>query len=602
VSASGQYVLQEEPHGAFARADRFVFRLYPDEPQSTTLYAYRFGNPCPDAVFQLNHDNSVGEGFVQQGSNMVPGPQVGIPQAGLTFPQSVKTGSNGQAPITLTGRDPLIQDPRTGELVPARGYIDGQVYGVRYDWQGTDYPKEYAFPSDLLNVLVWNKYEVPAEPTWLDDIQPIFQQYANLYPVMKPIVDLSDYLSVIGRKDMLKRVFNLPPTDPRYMPVTRDLSHANSVSQGKLGMIRKWLQDLNPDDGQPLYASPWHINSVNDLKRALQTAIELEHATIPPYLCALYSIKPGHNQEIADLIRSVVLEEMLHMSLACNLLNAIEGSPDINKSDFVPQYPTGLPGDLRPDLVVSLKKCSIAQIRDVFMSIEEPDVTREPTAASETETTISIRQHHIRTIGWFYDKIKKAFQDLSCGQNIFTGDPARQVHHWYDAGNYGVTRGKMIPVTDLDSALKAIAAIQKQGEGASAINPRDGYNELAHFYKFEEIVRGRSIVLNPHGRGYSFSGAEIVFDPEGVYPMTDNPNTQSLPSGSGARLLSEQFNESYSHMLNVLHDVFNGQPDRMSDVISMMFSLSVLGRKVMETQIPGTSETAGMSFQLTSDS
>ena len=32
-----------------------------------------------------------------------------------------------------------------------------------------------------------------------------------------------------------------------------------------------------------------------ELKQQLQTALELEHSTIPPYLCALYSIKPNTN-------------------------------------------------------------------------------------------------------------------------------------------------------------------------------------------------------------------------------------------------------------------------------------------------------------------
>jgi len=40
---------------------------------------------------------------------------------------------------------------------------------------------------------------------------------------------------------------------------------------------------------------------------ALQQAIELEHATLPTYLYALYSIKPGKNQNIASLLLSVIM-------------------------------------------------------------------------------------------------------------------------------------------------------------------------------------------------------------------------------------------------------------------------------------------------------
>ena len=44
----------------------------------------------------------------------------------------------------------------------------------------------------------------------------------------------------------------------------------------------------------------------------LQMALEIELATIPPYLVALLSIKLPKNREPAELIRGVMVEEMLH--------------------------------------------------------------------------------------------------------------------------------------------------------------------------------------------------------------------------------------------------------------------------------------------------
>jgi Ferritin-like len=35
--------------------------------------------------------------------------------------------------------------------------------------------------------------------------------------------------------------------------------------------------------------------SPEDLHGLVQKAIELEHATIPAYLCAVYTVKPGSN-------------------------------------------------------------------------------------------------------------------------------------------------------------------------------------------------------------------------------------------------------------------------------------------------------------------
>lgn len=44
--------------------------------------------------------------------------------------------------------------------------------------------------------------------------------------------------------------------------------------------------------------------SLEELRSHLQTAIEIEHATIPTYLCALYSIKDGTNTFAAQNIQA----------------------------------------------------------------------------------------------------------------------------------------------------------------------------------------------------------------------------------------------------------------------------------------------------------
>src|SRR5438270_2108 len=77
------------------------------------------------------------------------------------------------------------------------------------------------------------------------------------------------------------------------------------------------------------------LNTQDGLLSGLQQAIQLEHGTIPTYLYALYSIKPDSNTEIQERIRSIVIQEMLHMGLACNILNALGGSPVIDRPEFV---------------------------------------------------------------------------------------------------------------------------------------------------------------------------------------------------------------------------------------------------------------------------
>ena len=44
------------------------------------------------------------------------------------------------------------------------------------------------------------------------------------------------------------------------------------------------------------------IQSLEDLRAYLVVAMQIEHATIPPYLTALYSIHPGTNSEAVEVI------------------------------------------------------------------------------------------------------------------------------------------------------------------------------------------------------------------------------------------------------------------------------------------------------------
>ncbi len=558
-----QTLLAESAEGMFVRADTFVFRLQEGgntSSSSAQLFATKFGQPLPSETINLTFDNSSVQSQQKQGP--ISGPPAGTPESALTFDTSVTTDSDGRAEVTLTAGAPC--NPR--------GYIDGQVYGVSYALESNT--ANPASPSDMLNVLVWDTYTVPDEPTWLNDVAPIFQQYANLYPIMKPIVDLANYAGVYERLNILKPVFNVPRTDPNYMPVTRDLSDT------KAAMIRKFLN-------RPVYM---RCDTVAEVQTALQQAVELEHATLPLYLCALYSIKPGRNVEIANLIRSIVLEEMLHMGLACNLLISIGGSPHINKPGFVPLFPGPLPGGLRGGLTVHLRRCSIEQIRDVFMSVEEPEETIEVVDGS-VEVWDPVERHAF-TIGWFYDRIEHALAHLSHAGTLAFGNVAQQVQT-------RIGTKQLYPIDSLETARGAIREIKHQGEGAGLLNPdvMRHSDELAHYYKFSEIVQGKRIVMN--AAGFSYDGAVIPFDPDGVYPMMDDPDIARLQPGSHAYILSTQFNQTYQALLNALHQAFNGEPASLGAAVGLMYSLNLAARQLME--IPsglGDGTTAGPSFQV----
>jgi hypothetical protein len=251
-TTSYRVLLQESLGGLYVRADQFVFRINPGESQSMEFYASRFGVPLPAANISLS-SQSADQSFMGGsggGAGVDPPtrptaaiPDIFTPADGVAYPASATTGTNGYARVTLTGNPNGLGTP------PPRGYIAGQLYGINY--QLADQPAGYvANPFNYISILAYAKKDVPAEPTWYSDIERLFTQYGNLYPIMgKYVVDLTDYASVVSRIKVLKLAFSLPAEDPNQMPVTRDLG------AGDRATILKWLDTKGPD-GLPLLGQP----------------------------------------------------------------------------------------------------------------------------------------------------------------------------------------------------------------------------------------------------------------------------------------------------------------------------------------------------------
>jgi hypothetical protein len=229
--------IQEPPGGLYARADQFVFRMEPEQKSEVRVFATRFGAPLPGARIVNVFDPS----GLQPSSIIGTAPAVAVPEDALNFPCRIVTGPDGIATLTLHAVDP--GNPRS--------YIDGQVYGVRPMLEATlAYGTNYPFnPVEFISVLVFNRFKTDGPPTWYGSLQPIFVQYANLYPIMNRFLDLKDYESVCNNAKLLLLAFSLRREDPNSMPVTRDLSDA------KRAAILEWFRNPGPD-GKPLMGSP----------------------------------------------------------------------------------------------------------------------------------------------------------------------------------------------------------------------------------------------------------------------------------------------------------------------------------------------------------
>jgi hypothetical protein len=218
----------ESPAGLYLRPDNLVYRLDPGDIADVQLFATRYGRPYAGAQVTA----------VEDPAQLQNDPATDTTRA-ISLPAALpKTDADGRATLQITASDP--GNPR--------GYIDGQVYSVvpALADLAPDYPAD---PWNVVSLLVFDAF-APGDPiAWWPRLQPIFQQYANLYPVMDAFLDLSDYESVSENRELLRLAFGLDVHNPNSMPVTRDLSGAKRTA------ILSWL-DAPGSDGKPLLGTP----------------------------------------------------------------------------------------------------------------------------------------------------------------------------------------------------------------------------------------------------------------------------------------------------------------------------------------------------------
>lgn len=322
------------------------------------------------------------------------------------------------------------------------------------------------------------------------------------------------------------------------------------------------------------------IKDADDLRAHLQTAIEIEWSTIPPYLCALWSLGAVHNREAATCLRDVVMEEMLHLTLAANVLNALDGEPRL---DAPPTYPTTLPHSDGSFSVSLLPFCPEAL--DTFLAIERPALRDAPPQPD--------RYH---TIAQFYEAIQEAIDRLD--GLVWSRDLSRQVRpnaQYYNGG------GDAIVVEDRKSALEAVELIVEEGEGFKG-TIFDGdeqimgeHEELAHYFRFEELARGRRFTRWDRP-STGPTGDPVLVDWTRVAPMKPNPRPGDHPPGSELRAMTDECDATYARLLSALQAAFTGDPDRLEGAVRDMWALEYQAVALMRVPIGEDGHTAGPAF------
>ena len=343
------------------------------------------------------------------------------------------------------------------------------------------------------------------------------------------------------------------------------------------------------------------IATLEDLRYYLGQAMKLEHATIPPYITALYSIKPGTNLEAFHIIRAVAVEEMLHLTLVANVLNAVGGNikSTLTAPDFTPHYPTYLPTGAT-DFQVGLVKFSAESV-ETFMNIErgEQDVSEDhPLVVSKggRENLLRVRNSDpaltFYSIGEFYSEIVRGVFALhqEMRDALFCGDPQRQITpaYYYNGG------GDIVPVKDLNSAIRALTIIQEQGEGSRVGAIYDAERELGHYYRFQQLQKEKYYIVNRHepeesDRPNEPTGESFKVDWDAVYPLQPNAKLNDYPQGSEVYEAALKFQKGYSKFLADIEYAFDGHPEMLIPAVGGMFRLKEQASQLIRNPIPGMS-------------
>ncbi len=302
----------------------------------------------------------------------------------------------------------------------------------------------------------------------------------------------------------------------------------------------------------------------------LRSAVAAELTTLPTYLYTYWTIRPRDDGGSAtggvarSVIMSVALEEMLHMGLASNLLNALGGEADFTTVPYVPEFPGKLlrsthhhPEAWGPD--VALLPLSNQALK-IFTAIELPAYD-DPGGPTLKE---------------FYDEYVLA--------NLPADDGAyghgNQLAPWDNPG-----AGELISISSKKDAEWAVKEILDQGEGLTRDDHHDDDHELAHYWKFVEVQDWlRHGNLDPH---------------TDAYPVVGNPGSHLDRYTDEQKEANDRFNATYSALLDALQASLRaGSPDVYPVATGLMDQLGQQAAVLRNRGIvPGTASMAGPTFE-----
>lgn len=362
--------------------------------------------------------------------------------------------------------------------------------------------------------------------------------------------------------------------------------------------------------------APVRIENRAQMVYLLTEAAELEHGIMCSYLFAAFSMKGNVEEGIAEehlgtirrwrgTILQIAIQEMVHLSLACNLLTAVGGAPHLRRPNL-PASPKAYPPSFSLELVPFCR-----ETLESFIFIERPE-DMEPGIAEEAGSSpassplgkfsdIFSSEREYQTVGHLYRGIEDGLRYLTQKfgeEQLFIGPAKAQI-----ADKFFSLPG-LIPVTGLTSAEAAIEGIVQQGEGAR------GDSKDSHYGRFVAMREEYDLI---HRDDPDFApGRPAVRNPYSMLPNDIGENTEvNLIDDPSSSDICNLFDGCYALLMQMLGRLLlhsgesESQLTRLSDITvgMMMDVIGPLG-DALTTLPAGPSHpgfTAGPSFRLSRD-
>jgi hypothetical protein len=276
------------------------------------------------------------------------------------------------------------------------------------------------------------------------------------------------------------------------------------------------------------------------------------------------------------------MEEMVHMCLACNILNALGTNPVLTAPTYPGPIPGGISGGGKEALTIHLlpfSKDAMAQA----MAIEEPEagaINFPHEVALEAAPTFM-------TIGQFYSHLD---------QFLSTLPESRWSKDRNQIDDRQFLQGELFAVNGFADAHRAIQRIVSEGEGTKE-SPLDFRGDVAHYYRFGEIFNDQILTKADNPLGFAWKD-KLGVDWAAVYPAIADPGSHDFSNDPpAARAAQDRCDEAFTRLVQELQRAVAGEGGRMGNAVRAMFDLRMAAEHALKVPLAVPTQVAGPSFR-----